>query len=169
MTSFDPDGLLALLPRRVIIPLPSDTPVPRPRAVSDMSAYNGFTGKERLRPFEIWKWLVRLNAVQQGDCCNICGRYSRGQHAEDYYTLVTWMDICDSCHQRLHKRFSDDRLWLARLDEAHVPATHWSRAVSREPFDLAGLLRGRGGKEAAYSDHVTTAMQGKTIAGDNRT
>lgn len=157
MTGFDPDRLLAALPRRDIVVLPANTALPKRRSVSDMMPYNGFTGKERLRPFEIWKWLAKQAAVQQGSSCNVCGRYARGQHAEDYYALESWMEICDSCHQRLHKRFGDDRLWRARLDEAQVDACHWARLISAQPFDLATLLRSRGAREPDYADFVIAA------------
>jgi hypothetical protein len=151
---FDPDLLLALLPRRVIRSLPPATQLPRKKSVGNLSDYNGFTGKERLRTFEIEKWLIGLGAVTPSHECDICHRPASGRHAEDYFDLSSWMGLCHSCHSRLHKRFGNTRAWRERIEEADLPDDHWARAISREPFDLARLLRQREKCEPVHADFL---------------
>ncbi len=153
---FDPDALLAALPRRKIQPLLPETPLPRRRAVADLSDYNGFTGKERLRTFEVAKWLMRLGAMEKPSQCDLCGKDTDQQHAEDYYDLRTWMDVCRSCHGKIHQRFRYPHKWQPFLDSLSVSSIHWVRLVSREPFDLAALLRARGVDEPSYETFACT-------------
>lgn len=154
MRDFDPDRLLSLLPRRTIALLPIDVAPPQKKSVGSLSDYNGFSGKERLRTFQLDKWLVERGALKHEFDCGICSRPANGQHAENYYDLTTWIDLCHSCHGRLHKRFNNERAWTQRLEEAHVPADHWANAVAFGQFDLAGLLRQRGKREPVYTDFI---------------
>src|SRR6185312_1557668 len=98
-------SLLARLPRRKIDLLPAGTSVPHLKASGSLSDYNGFTGKERLRKFELAKWLMKQGAMKHSGRCSICGERADQQHAEDYFDLRTWMDICRGCHVSLHGRF----------------------------------------------------------------
>jgi len=154
MESFDPDRLLALLPKRSLKLLPKGMQLPRKKSVGILSDYNGFTGKERLRTFEVEKWLISVGSISPSVECHICGRSASARHAEDYYDLTSWMALCHSCHGRLHKRFSNPRAWHERLEEATLPQNHWARAISSTPFDLAKVLRERGKCEPLHGDFL---------------
>jgi hypothetical protein len=136
----------------MITSLPEGTLIPKVRAVGNLSDYNGFTGKERLRTFEVAKWLARIGAMPHSELCSICSQSCDQQHAEDYYDLTTWIDICRGCHQRLHNRFRLSAAWHRWLDAQLLPTGHWANFMSPTPFDLAALLRSRGRSEPSFVD-----------------
>lgn len=151
---FDPDVLLAALPRRVIHTLPLGTKIPGRRSFGDMSEYNGFSGRERLRTHGVSKWLRSLQAMTHEGDCELCGKQTDQLHAENYFDLTTWLNLCRGCHGSLHKRFSQPHKWQERLDLHSVAEGHWARLISDVPIDLAELLKQRGAKEPGYSDFV---------------
>lgn len=160
---FDPDALLAALPKREIEPIlpgPRRTTVrtpPKTSALDESGAYNGFTGVERNRTAELSKRLERAGATVRPDTCSICGNAAQDEHAENYYDLSRWIGLCMRCHRHtLHRRFSNPRKWFALLDAHELPGTHWARLVCLEPFDLAQLLRSRGEREPTASDFAKT-------------
>jgi hypothetical protein len=155
--SFDPYRLLAALPRRRINMLPAGTAVPRRRGLKVVgNPYNGFDAGERSRTHQVSKWLVSKGAMDPGRTCDICVGPTTLSHAEDYFDLSTWIDMCLGCHARLHKRFGRLTGWIEHLNRHGVPSEHWTRLVSPEPFDLAGLLRQRGVTEPVYEAFVET-------------
>ncbi|HUO11162.1 MAG TPA: hypothetical protein VMU37_00245 [Caulobacteraceae bacterium] len=153
--AFGPDRLLAALPRREVGLLPAGTVVPRRRAFGDGMAYNGFTGKERYRTEGVAKWLADLGAMLRPQACDICRSPADHWHAENYYDLSSWIDLCRRCHVNLlHQRFVRPKAWAVHLDRHSVASDHWSRWVSTQEFDLAGLLRQRGASEPVYETFV---------------
>jgi len=159
---FDPDALLAALPRRVIRPfehhvvirLTKRRVVPGGSALLDDGAYNGFSGRERSRTADLSNWLAKVGSTERPNICDICGTPADDEHAEDYYNLTSWVGLCRRCHRTiLHGRFARPEHWLALLDRYEVPEGHWSRLVSSEPFDLAALLRSRGRYEPIKADY----------------
>jgi hypothetical protein len=129
--------------------------VPKRRSFGDLAnSYNGFTGKERMRTAGVSKWLVEVGALVRSSYCGICPSPAAETHAENYYDLSSWIDVCRGCHRSLHSRFNSSAKWADRLDRLAVPPGHWSRLVSGEPFDLAGLVRRRGDCEPIYETFV---------------
>jgi len=153
--TFDADRLLSSLPHRHIAELGTSVVAPKVRAVGKLSDYNGFSGKERLRTFEVAKWLNKVGAMQHSGLCNLCNKTCDQQHAEDYYTLSTWIDMCRSCHTRLHQRFRHSAQWQRYLDALNLTDGHWARMISSEPFDLALLLRTRGATEPVFENFIS--------------
>ncbi len=151
VAAFDPQGLLDRLPRRPIARLLPSVPVPRVRSVGTLSDYNGFTGKERLRTFEVAKWLTRMGAMPYSGRCDLCGGNADQQHAEDYYDLTTWIDICRGCHVRLHQRFRHSAAWTKWLDNIGYPPDCWARHIAPSPFNLAAYIRERGSVEPSFA------------------
>lgn len=153
---FDPDALLAALPRREILPVPStimlrSSPpreIPVISGLGQKGEYNGFTKGERDRTAAISNWLVGLGLTVRMSLCDICGVQAGDEHAEDYYDLTSWIGLCRSCHRDLlHKRFGKPERWERLLDQHEVGPGHWTRLVAPQPFDLAALLRARGKRE----------------------
>lgn len=168
MTHFDPDALLAALPRRIVRPLSPDVivrstrqrPVPEGSALMLKGSYNGFSGRERDRTADLSNWLVKMGCTERPHTCDICRALADDEHAEDYYDLTTWIGLCRYCHRTvLHGRFMRPERWLALLDEHQIPEGHWSRLVSSEPFDMAALLRSRGAREPIKADYKADALQ----------
>lgn len=166
MSSFDPDALLAALPHRTIRQLEplvvrrSSTrrSVPQTSALLDAGSYNGFSDRERSRTASLSNWLVKTGCTERPSLCEICGGQGDDEHAENYYDLTSWIGLCRRCHRStLHGRFVRPAHWAALLDKHELPASHWSRLVSSEPFDLAALLRSRGKMEPAKDDYAATA------------
>lgn len=161
MTSFDPDALLAALPRRSIRPLPPSISlrsararaVPISSAVGEKGEYNGFSDRERYRTADLSNWLCKVGSVDRAQTCDICRSAAEDEHAENYYDLSTWVGLCRRCHRNmLHKRNANSMRWFELLDGHELPDHHWARLISGEPFDLAALLRSRGLREPVKSD-----------------
>lgn len=153
--TFDPDALLDALPRTRIAMLPGGTTVPKRRSFGDLkTTHNGFTGKERMRTFGVAKWLIGIGSMSPPHLCGICSGPASESHAENYYDISTWIDVCRGCHGRLHGRFKSPARWIADLDRRGLPDGHWSRLVSPEPFDLADLMRHRGMVEPTHETFV---------------
>lgn len=158
---FDPDALLAALPRRVIQKVGSDVvvrssrqPEPSGSALLLKGSYNGFSARERYRTAELSKWLAKVDSTERPHRCDICNADADDEHAENYYDLSSWIGLCHRCHRSaLHGRFARPERWSALLDSCEVPETHWARLVSGEPFDLATLLRSRGWREPIKADY----------------
>lgn len=146
--SFDAEALLESLPRRFIsfLKLPAGR-IPKLKPVSVTTEYNGFSRLERGRTSALAAWLAKNGCIAAPTLCDVCGTLACAHHAEDYFALATWIDVCPGCHMRLHKRYEQRDAWLKSLDRFEVVDRHWARLVSPERFDLAGFLRGRGSQE----------------------
>lgn len=164
--TFDPDALLAALPRRMIRPIGAEMIVrfgprriaPSTSALFDEGSYNGFTGRERGRTAALSNWLVKISCTERPGTCDICRALADDEHAEDYYDLTSWIGLCRRCHRSaLHGRFARPEKWSALLDGCEVPDGHWSRLVPREPFDMAALQRSRGRHEPIKADYAARA------------
>lgn len=164
--SFDPDALLAALPRRDVRPFGPDIvvkskapyPVPDVSMLLEKGSYNGFSDRERYRTADLSNWLAKIGCTERPGTCDICGASADDEHAENYYDLTTWIGLCRRCHRSaLHGRFVRPERWIALLDENDVPDDHWARLVSSEPFDLAALLRDRGWREPIKLDYAANA------------
>ena len=145
---FDPDALLAALPRRSIRQLEASFAVRSVKRPSTLEvsalllkgSYNGFTDRERCRTAALSNWLAKQECTERAGVCDICRLPADDEHAENYYDLATWIGLCRRCHRSaLHGRFTRPARWLTLLDENAVPDHHWSRLVSSEPFDMAGV------------------------------
>jgi hypothetical protein len=163
---FDPDALIAALPFRGVRPFGSNVTVrstkrpdaPGVSALFEKGAYNGFTDRERYRTADLSNWLAKIGSTARPSTCDVCSAPADDEHAENYYDLKSWIGLCRRCHRSLlHKRFARPDRWLALLDECELPASHWSRLVSNEPFDLAALLRSRGWREPIKADFMPAA------------
>lgn len=166
MRRFDPDALLAALPRRevrrfgpeVVIRSRAPRPAPEGSALLLEGSYNGFSDRERYRTADLSNWLAKMDCTERATTCDICRAPAVDEHAEDYYDLTSWIGLCRRCHRSsLHGRFARQAVWAAWLDECEVPDHHWSRLVSPEPFDLAALLRSRGRREPIKADYAVSA------------
>jgi hypothetical protein len=164
-SNFDPDALLAALPRREVRALEAHIIIraaKRPLATNasalfEKGAYNGFSDRERNRIAELSNWLAKQGCTERSAICDICRSPARDEHAEHYYDLSTWIGLCVRCHRTsLHGRFAHPRRLHMLLDHCEVPDHHWSRLVSDEPFDMAALLRSRGWKEPNKGDYASS-------------
>ncbi|PZU13192.1 MAG: hypothetical protein DI591_13420 [Citromicrobium sp.] len=160
---FDPDALLAALPRREVRSLGPDVVfrstgrrvAPEGSALFEEGAYNGFTDRERYRTADLSNWLAKVGSTERPSTCDICSAPADDEHAENYYDLASWIGLCRRCHRSaLHGRFARPEKWFTLLNTHEVPDEHWARLVSPEPFDLAALLRQCGWEEPIKADYV---------------
>ena len=159
--SFDPEALLAAMPKRELRPIPDGVripktrsrPVPTESAMGQPDEYNGFTKRERYRIADLSVWLAKVGATDRPTTCDICGGEARDEHAENYYDLSGWVGLCIPCHRNaLHTRFYNPSKWFALLDRHRLPDAHWARLVPMVPFDMASFLRARSVFEPTRED-----------------
>lgn len=155
--AFEIAAYLVGLPKRVIKPLPVGTAIPKITSSGKLTDYNGFTAQERLRTFEISKWLIKSGAMQHSGYCSICGAPADQQHAEDYFDLETWMDICRGCHSSLHGRFRTPAAWDRRVASFALDADHWAKALPTFQIDVAAFHRSSGRPEPTAAEFVIPA------------
>lgn len=125
-----------------------------------IGSYNGFSHRERYRTADLSKWLAKVGCTERLVTCDICSASADDEHAENYYDLASWIGLCRRCHRSaLHGRFARPERWLALLDQHQLPEGHWSRLVSRAPFNLAALQRSRGRREPTKADFAASAPQ----------
>lgn len=160
---FDPDALLAAMPRREIRSIPGNVrivatrarPGPAQSSLGEHGEYNGFTHRERYRIAGLSNWLAAIGATVRPATCAICGGPGKHEHAENYYDLRSWVGMCASCHvHALHRRFDQPDKWRTLLDRYELPSTHWARLVAMRPFDLARHVRLRGQQEPRREDFL---------------
>jgi hypothetical protein len=109
-----------------------------------LGPYNGFTGEQRVRTWELGTWLRRRGLLTPASACDLCGGSARlGRHSENYADVERAVTICGGCHLVLHRRFRQPNRWRVTLDRLpHVP--EWALALSPAPIDLPQWLRSAG-------------------------
>lgn len=143
---FDVERLLATLPYR---PIRAEGTllgeyVPPVWRYPPLGSYNGFSGQQRVRTWQLGTWLRRGRGLTIAPACELCGRCNRlGLHSENYADIERSVTLCGVCHLTLHRRFRQPGIWRAALDR-YPPAPEWAIAVSTSPFDLAQWLRSTG-------------------------
>lgn len=103
-------------------PLPKwGWPMPKP--------YNGASGAERIRGWQVVRIAARLGLIEQPRACSVCGRRSSiHRHSELYGRPLLAKPICKSCHFHVHRRFRSPDEWQAFLSR------HSQGWVSRLPL-----------------------------------
>lgn len=108
-------------------------PVPAP--------YNGATGRERIYVWQqnrIGDLAGLLSPLGQ---CSVCEqRPADGRHGEIYFRPFALVDICRSCHARIHRRFSNPARWEAFLEEV-VARDGWAHSLLTVQINRDEALR----------------------------
>lgn len=82
-----------------------------------MKPYNGFTGAERSKAWEIQKKAMAAGLITCTSC-EMCGQ-DKGvlmPHLENYdEPIKEYHSLCVECHMNLHGRFSSNGGWLSYL------------------------------------------------------
>lgn len=151
MTDFDPERLLAALPT-----LQLRQPVPNaPRRFLQwrwpmVQPYMGFTPVERVRNWQIGRWLIAAGCMTVPHGCSICGRAEKvGLHSENYYDVTRSPVVCSRCHMTLHRRFFQPAAWVDVAGRNMKTGREWFALISSRPFDLAQYLRQKRGDQIA--------------------
>lgn len=139
---FDPERLLATLPFRPVDASENLLEGYKPPAwrYPLLGTYNGFSGEQRVRAWQLGTWLRRRGLLSIASCCDLCGSPSRlGRHSENYADIERAVTICERCHLALHKRFWQPEAWRRQLSTLQeVP--EWAVALSPTPIDLPRWL-----------------------------
>lgn len=143
---FDPERLLQALPHRPVTPgadvLEGYEPPTWRGAL--LKPYNGFSGLQRLRTWELGSWLRRRGKLFLGKACDFCGHDQRlGGHSENYADVERALTLCSGCHLTIHLRFKQPVRWRRALERLPTVPT-WATALPSEPFDLSGWLAHNG-------------------------
>ena len=105
-----------------------------------LGAYNGFSGQQRVKTWQLGTWLRRRGLLTVAPACELCGRSSRlGLHSENYADVERSVTICSGCHLALHRRFRQPSLWGETLGRC-PRAPEWALALSPIQFDLSQWL-----------------------------
>lgn len=145
---------LLLKVRPVLIPHPRQQPVYlREWTWPILKDYNGFTGAERVRGWQIGFWSRTVGLTTPAQTCDICFYTGSGvaYHSEDYYHTFAALPLCKGCHMQIHKRFKAPDQWRAfvnRYAPRHPPGA-WFTQLPLWEIDYAGYLRTR------YGDKVS--------------
>lgn len=172
---FDPDAYIASLPVRELRPPRLDAPTrfptwrwPLPRS------YNGFSGIERVRGWQVSRWLEAAECLTCPEKCEICcGGSGVAFHSETYAHIARAPALCRSCHRALHRRHTEWREWRSIVDAGTRTGEEWFATALRHGFDLAGHLRARRGWRAAdlllspitaLPPSISTALPGNLLS-----
>ena len=98
--------------------------------------YNGYTGKERIRGWQIVRIALRMGLLSQPRECSVCGHAGHIHfHSELYGRPLLSKPICKSCHFHLHRRFRRPDEWPAFVTRcsgcdwvANIPVRELTRA-----------------------------------------
>ena len=129
-----------LVERQVDEAIAAGVPVPRwgwpiPRS------YNGFTGRERVLGWQKLRVAQRLGLAQREPMCSVCWTAEATQnHTELYARPIISMDVCRSCHFRIHRRFVDPGQWRALLRQRGHEA-NWASSLRIVELDRQEAMR----------------------------
>ena len=113
----------------------------------ELKPYNGFTGTERVRGWQLVHFLADNGWATNGATCCISGQTDRIQlHLESYYHWGAY-SISRSLHLALHRRFRQPDAWQRVVDQYASTGEEWYSRLSMVPVDLAGELRASCGPE----------------------
>lgn len=140
--AFDPERLLQALPFRPVVTGANLLEGYRPPTWKGalLKPYNGFSGLQRVRAWELGSWLRSRKKLFLGDACDLCGHDRRlGGHSENYADVERALTLCSGCHLTIHLRFRQPRRWLNLLERVST-VPDWVALLPASPFDLAGYL-----------------------------
>lgn len=105
-------------------------PVPGP--------FNGSTGVERIAGWQKIILAERLRLLPEREACTVCRCEAATQrHSEVYFRPLIFMDVCRSCHARVHRRFAAPARWQAFLRMRSLHTTHGDLASSLRITELS--------------------------------
>jgi hypothetical protein len=139
MLQYDPVKLLAALPVRQL--RPSKKAVELPPNLHPLSrSYNGFSGAERRRGWQLNLYLKQMGSLPWPKLCDICSAPGAKYHSENYFASPNSPAVCRSCHYILHTRWRNPESFML-LVGAHGNGTKWFEFLGTRAIDLAGYLR----------------------------
>ena len=108
-------------------------PVPAP--------YNGATGRERIYVWQQNRIGDLAGLLPPLGQCSVCQkRPADGRHGEIYFRPFALVDICRSCHARIHRRFGNPARWEAFLEEV-VARDGWGHSLLTVQVEREEALR----------------------------
>lgn len=115
-----------------------------------LRSYNGFSGVERVRGWQVTRWLQMAGSLLHPTFCDLCGGMDRvSLHNEVYYTLTSAPALCSRCHRAIHNRERHWAKWQALVKLHSKSGAEWYCFVDREQPDVAALMRAKQGWAAA--------------------
>lgn len=93
-----------------------------------MKPYNGYSGKERQRAFDIQNEAIRSGVLSLAITCRMCGQINyMTAHLENYDYPLEPYSLCIECHMNVHLRFEHPLGWISflkRLREGYKPQNY---------------------------------------------
>lgn len=149
--TIDIDAYIASLPVRELRPPRPDAPTRFLRWRWPLSKpFNGFSGVERVRGWQLSVWLERAGSLTRPTQCDICGSEDRvAFHSETYFHVGRAPALCSRCHRALHRRQIEWREWRAIVEPVVLTGREWFALAPRYGLDIAAHLRAQWGRQVA--------------------
>ncbi|MBT0664208.1 hypothetical protein KI809_07820 [Geobacter pelophilus] len=96
---------------------------PRAWTWKPLQTYNGFTHDQRVLKWQAIYLGIQLGLITPAEDynCDICGTSPNHAtisfHSEDYSSMTGHFPLCQSCHTRIHRRFTNPIPWGEILDK----------------------------------------------------
>ena len=88
--------------------------------------YNGFTGDERIRGWQVTRWFVDNGWLERPHVCSVTGATSNVVgHNENYYEPWRPFAITRKVHMALHQRFRRPAWWKKIVRENTQTGEEW--------------------------------------------
>jgi hypothetical protein len=135
--------LILLEPFRVTAP-----PLPSPDARlaewrwPPLRSYNGFSGKLRVRVWQLQRFALDAGTLAQPEVCSVCHSRSHvGFHNETYADAWNVIPLCHACHMAVHGRFRHPEAWARFQARHHRPRKEqWFDELRATPINISGWL-----------------------------
>jgi hypothetical protein len=146
--------ILAALPKLEISKFPAGSIVPRMPKVKPLISYNGFDGFERMRTWEVVKWLMAGGVMPTPKICDLCLGEADQYHAENYFDFSAYVPVCRSCHGKVHNRLRFPSAWERNKASFAKPNEHWVNLLRNQDLPIADFCRSMGTVEPTFSDFI---------------
>lgn len=117
--------------------------------------YNGFSGIERIRCWQLARWAINVGILRSPHQCSISGAVGDGRviqyHSENYYDPFGAKMIHSSLHKTLHQRFKNPAKWeMVKNRYRDSSSDKWFLDIPDQEPDYAKELQ----KHGVNSDYM---------------
>jgi hypothetical protein len=104
--------------------------------------YNGFSPVERVRGWQVSKWLQAAGSLPYPRQCDVCRGAERvALHSESYYHIGRAPGVCRRCHRAIHRRHREPEPWRQIIERFSITGTEWFAIMPPPGTDVAAHLR----------------------------
>lgn len=113
-------------------------------------AYQGFSPVERVRGWQMSRWLQGAGSLPYPRRCDVCrGGDHVAFHSASYYHIGRAPALCRACHRAIHLCHARPQEWTGIVHANARIGSEWFVLLPAPSVDLAAHLRSRLGWSAA--------------------